>query len=151
MKKRFHDKCGHRSGFSLIEIVITLAVISVGLIAVIGLIPQGVQSARDATDSTLAATIAQDTINTLRQQSMEPAFSWASLSTPQDIYYDATGTNPVNTTVPTADTYYRVHLVPQWNANFMTIAATVWWPVKTGTTKPLNTNTFFTVIANYQH
>ncbi|MGD1020536.1 MAG: prepilin-type N-terminal cleavage/methylation domain-containing protein [Verrucomicrobiia bacterium] len=138
-------------GFSLIEVVIALAVISVGLIAIVGLIPQGIQSARDAGDNTLAATIVQDTLNAIRQQALT---TWPPFSTQLSYYYDATGTTQLNTTVSTADTYYEVHLPPPQssaNGNLLTVTAIVWWPVKTGVTAPLNTNTYVTLIANYQH
>ena len=133
--------------------MLALAVVAIGLVAVIGLIPQGIQASRDAADNTLAATIMQDTFNLLRQQALEPSFNWSSLSGVQNYYYDATGTNQIATATPTADTYYDVNLVfKQATPNYyVTVAATVMWPVKTGVTKSLNTNSFVTVIANYQH
>jgi uncharacterized protein (TIGR02598 family) len=141
-----------RSGFSLVEIMLALAVIAIGLVAVIGLIPQGIQASRDAADNTLAATIVQDTFNLLRQETLESTFTWSSLSGIQNIYYDSTGTNQIITAIPTANTYYDVNLVfKQTTPNYVSVAATVMWPVKTGVTKPLNTNSFVTVIANYQH
>lgn len=151
MRRRFHGIRRARShqGFSLIEIVITLAVISVGLLAVVGLIPQGVQSARDAADNTLAATIVQDTFSTLRQQALESTFTWSSLSAIPDIYYDAGGTNSYS--AASANTYYRVHFGTLYTANLVTIAATVMWPATASTVYPLNTNIFVTSIANYQH
>jgi uncharacterized protein (TIGR02598 family) len=140
----------------LVEIMIALAVVAIGLIAIVGLIPQGVQSAHDAADNTIASTIVQDTFNQLRLFASAPSTSWSPTPTwpatlyPADSYYDVNGTN-INTTMPTAATYYDVHLVMQSTSNPVTVVAMVMWPVKTGVTAPLNTNTFFTVIGNYQH
>lgn len=145
-----------RAGFSLVEIVIALAVISIGLIAVVGLIPQGIQSARDAADNTIAATIVQDTFNQMRLWASGPSATWGP--TPNwpsawypDAYYDATGTNQINTTIATADTYYDVHLITQAASNPVTVVAMVMWPVKAMGAKALNTNIYVTVIGHYQH
>jgi uncharacterized protein (TIGR02598 family) len=140
-------------GFSLIEVVLALAVISVGLIAVVGLIPQGIQSARDAADNTLAATIVQDTINTIRQQAVQttggiwpPAFP--------STYYDAQGTNAIPVT-DVQDAYFHVFVNPQVSSSSGTllyvVTTTITWPDKPGFTGALNSNVFVTTIANYQH
>jgi len=145
-----------RSGFSLVEIVIALAVISIGLIAIVGLIPQGVQSARDAADNTLAATIVQDTLSQMRLVASTPGGgwppSWPSTWYP-DAYYDAAGTNLVTST--SADRYYHVNLNAQASpsvANLLIVTARVTWPDKFSMPgPPLNTNIFVTTIANYQN
>ncbi|MGO9526393.1 MAG: prepilin-type N-terminal cleavage/methylation domain-containing protein [Verrucomicrobiia bacterium] len=137
---------GRRSGFSLVEIMISLGVIAIGLIAVVGLIPQGVQSARDAADNTLAATIAQDTFNQIRAQAL---IAWPP-TVQANYYYDAAGTNEFNS-VGTL-TFYQVQLTTaQPSANLLTLSAMIMWPVNPSTVRPLNTNFFFTAIANYQH
>jgi uncharacterized protein (TIGR02598 family) len=138
---------GRRSGFSLVEIMIALGVIAIGLIAIVGLIPQGVQSARDAADNTLAATIVQDTFNQIRAQAL---IAWPP-SILSSYYYDAAGTNEFNSVGPL--TFYRVQLTTaQPSPNLLTVSAMVMWPVNlSSTVNPLNTNFFFTSIANYQH
>jgi uncharacterized protein (TIGR02598 family) len=148
-----------RPAFSLVEIVIALAVISIGLIAVVGLIPQGVQSARDAADNTLAATIVQDTFNEMRLIASTSGATWtpnwnaSGYPNFPEIYYDAAGTNQV-TTLTSPDRYFHLHILAQpWptNPNLLTLMGTMTWPDKAGVTAPLNTNYFFTTIANYQH
>ena len=138
-----------KAAFSLVEVTLALAVAAIGLVAILGLIPQGVASSRDAADNTMAATIVHDTFNQIRQQMMQPTSAWPPLSTPQHIYYDAAGTNQF--TLPSAGTYFDVQLVPQVTPNLLTVTAIVTWPVKSPTAKPFNTNVFFTSVANYQH
>jgi uncharacterized protein (TIGR02598 family) len=132
------------SGFSLIEIVIALAVMAIGLIAIVGLIPQGVQSARDAADNTLAATIVQDDLNNLRSTALT---TWPPLAALQNICYDAAGTNVVS--CGTASSYFRETLNPVTTSPYLvTIVAVVSWPAQSAA--PLNNITNVTTIANYQ-
>ena len=135
------------AGFSLIEIMLALAVIAIGLIAVVGLIPQGVQASRDAADNTLAATIAHDTFNYLRQQALQSP--WPPTLT-ANTWYDAAATNGT-TASASANTYFQVHLAASASTpNMLTVVATVTWPVKSASAVPPNTNIFVTSIANYQ-
>jgi uncharacterized protein (TIGR02598 family) len=129
---------------------VALAVISIGLMAVVGLIPQGTQAGRDAADNTIAATVLQDKLTELRQDALA---NWppTSLATP-DWYYDSIATN-VPATAPTSDSYYHVHvfLPPGVNAvttsNSLTIVAVVSWPALSAS--PINNITNVTTIANY--
>jgi uncharacterized protein (TIGR02598 family) len=136
------------AGFTLVEIMIALGVIALGLIAVVGLIPQGLQASRDAADNTMAATIVQDTFSTLRQQAL---VTFPPSIPAQPLYYDEAGTNQVPKTSPFC--YYQVHLAQQSTANLVNIAATVMWPFNPSlpSVPPLNTNVYVTTIANYQH
>jgi uncharacterized protein (TIGR02598 family) len=151
---RLKKRARTQAGFSLVEIMLALAIIAIGLIAIIGLIPQGVQSGRGAVDNTLAATIAHDTFNGIRLQAQK-AWPPSTLTVPplpltiqQDICYDAAGTDQVDC-VTSADRYFHVHLVPQLpSPGLLTVAAIVTWSAKS--TVPANTNFFFTQIANYQ-
>ena len=56
----------HRAGFTLTEIVLALAVIATAFIAVIGLLPSGLDASRQAADSTVVATILEDIHNRLQ-------------------------------------------------------------------------------------
>jgi prepilin-type N-terminal cleavage/methylation domain-containing protein len=53
-------------GFTLVEIVLAMAVAAIGLVAVLGLIPQGLQASRDAADNTISATLVHDIFSTIR-------------------------------------------------------------------------------------
>lgn len=128
------------NGFSLVEVTLTLAIISIAFIAILGLIPQGVQSGRNAADNTLVATIVHDTFNDMRRQAL--VLPWPP--TPSDIYYDAAGTNQVILTSP--DRYYRIRVTSQPSPsmpNLQIITAEATW-------RPYSTNYFVTQIARYQ-
>lgn len=140
---RFTTRTRTRAGFSLVEVMVALVVIAVGLIAIVGLIPQGIQSSRSAADNTLVATIVHDTFNGFRQLALTS--TWPPLSAPQDIYYDVAGTNAAPA-IP--DRYYRIHLTPQSTPFLLVVTAVVTWPAKSAA--PANTNVFVTQIANYQ-
>jgi prepilin-type N-terminal cleavage/methylation domain-containing protein len=58
-------KRGERA-FTLVEVVLALAVSAIGLVAILGLLPQGLQASRDAADNTISATIVHDIFSTLR-------------------------------------------------------------------------------------
>lgn len=140
-----------RKGFSLVEVMIAMGVVAVGLIAIIGLIPQGIQASRSAADNTLAATIVHDTFNQMRLLAFTTTTwppSWPATLYP-DSYYDAAGTNQVLGT--SIDRYYRVRLLSQPSPsvpNLLVITAVVSWPAKS--LSPLNNITNVTQIANYQ-
>ncbi len=61
----------HRAGFTLTEIVLALAVIATAFIAVLGLLPTGLDASRQAADSTIVATILEDVHNRLLGQPLK--------------------------------------------------------------------------------
>lgn len=68
----------HRAGFTLTEIILALAIISTAFIAVLGLLPAGLDQSRAAADSTVVATILEDLNNRLQGQKLQsgaPLFS----------------------------------------------------------------------------
>jgi len=142
-----------RSAFTLVEVTLALAVMAIGLIAILGLIPQGVQSSRGAADNTIAATIVQDTFSRIRQNVMTvtwpPTPPWPSPIT-ASTYYDVGGTN-----IETAaqNQYFLVQLTSSGGSepNLLVITATVTWPANSSMTAlPINTKVFVTEIARYQ-
>jgi uncharacterized protein (TIGR02598 family) len=135
------------NGFSLMEVTLAVAVVAIGLIAILGLIPQGVQSSRDAADNTLAATIVQDTFNDLRTRALGGSWPPAAVN----IYYDAVGTNSFLATSTSLDRYFHVVATPVLSAStpdLYVVTATISWPATSAS--PLNTNVFVTQIARYQ-
>jgi uncharacterized protein (TIGR02598 family) len=56
------------SAFSLVEVVLALGVISVAIIAILGVLPVGLQSSHSAQDETRAAHIAQNIISAMASQ-----------------------------------------------------------------------------------
>lgn len=69
MKLNTRDYCREFTlGFSLVEIVLTLGVISFGLVAIIGLLPIGLASNRGTIQETRANHLAEEVFSTLRSQ-----------------------------------------------------------------------------------
>lgn len=128
-------------GFNLIEITVALAVISFGIVAILGLLPTGLQASRAAADQTIAATLAQDFFSELRASP-----DWPPLTGPVTWHFSNTGvrTNSQNC-------YFRVHLDAEKEGalDLYRITATVVWPAPAGVASPVNTNTFITLIARY--
>lgn len=154
---RSPDRIGVKSAatpaFSLIEIVVALAVISIGLIAVVGLIPQGLQASRDAADNTIAATLLHDELNEIREGAL---VNWPPTllggSGDLKLYSDALGTNTTTTLMPDTHFYIHVFLPPGVAAvatsNSLTIVGTVSWPALSPSPSSI---TNVTTIARYQN
>ena len=62
------DKSKHRSGFSLVEVVLALGVIAFSLVAILGVFPTGLASNRASINETRAAQLAQTIIATIDAQ-----------------------------------------------------------------------------------
>ncbi len=77
-------------GFSLVEVVSSLGIISFGLIALLGLLPVGLQVSRDARESTAEAQINQYLTNLARQTA--PAH-WKDIVEPRVFTFDRQGLN----------------------------------------------------------
>jgi len=153
----------NRSGFTLIEVTLALAVALIGMLAVLGLLPQGMQSAREAADNTISATLVQDTFSGLRTITN----SQANLSE-LGLYLSSSGTinlssipaggimasnffnqSGFETNAPNA--YYKLVLnfLPTPAPNLCSVQALVIWPALSAA--PPNTNIFFTQFAAYQN
>lgn len=162
----------NREAFSLIEVVLALAVSAIGLMAILGLLPQGLQASRDAADNTISATIVHDVFSTLRTSpftnitnlnSFGFTVNGAILQNPCNLqtyslpppplgnqaavaYFDQAGftTNRLNG-------YYKVILnfqpEPAPPAAVSVVTATVVWPAVAPS--PINTNVFVTKVAQY--
>ncbi len=151
--------CKKTGGFSLVEVTLAIAIVAIGLLAVLSLLPQGLGSARNAADNTLVATIVQDAFSSLRSS----GFTNATLDTvgsfspagPYNLtnslittigYFDKSGLTPAGT----GDRYYQVTLdfSRQGGLALSRVTATVLWPALAAV--PPNTNVFVTEIARYQ-
>jgi uncharacterized protein (TIGR02598 family) len=149
-------------GFSLVEVTLAMAVMAIGLIAILGLIPQGVTSSRGAADNTLVATIVHDIFNATRAQPFagvnlnSAAYPFGFPLGPYNLqfpkldtaYFDQSGLSPLTP----ADDYFKVVLsfAPQTPQALSVVTASVFWPAKQGMASFLNTNTFVTLVAQYQ-
>jgi uncharacterized protein (TIGR02598 family) len=146
-----------REGFSLVEVTLALAVIAIGLIAIIGLLPHGLQASRDAADNTIAATIAQDIFSEIRIDPFNavnicppPCVTHNlrdSTSEPDDVInYDKSGFY-VPAGSPNSYFNVRVSYQLQPTPRLWQVRATVVWPAQSAA--PINTNIFVTQVAWY--
>ncbi len=71
--------------FSLIEIAIALGIISVGLIAVLGMVPVGLTAMRDSIENTTVALISNGVASNLRAKTKD------DLGTERSYYFDDQG------------------------------------------------------------
>lgn len=124
-----------RAGFTLTEIVIAIAIIATAMVAILGLVPAGLNASRDAADSTIIASIFEDLNNRLKGQPLRQgpaAFSPA--------YFDANGrsisADPENPNWR-ANATYRADVVildweaqPQDTSSLRPVKIALSWPVR---------------------
>lgn len=149
----------NESGFTLIEVMLALAVAAIGMVAVLGLLPQGMQSARSAADNTISATIANNIFGRIRSQSfkkvdfvdLEGNNTTYDLSASGNVtlYFDHRGV-PTNTLGGANNYYFRANVEFQHasSGSLTTVIATLVWPAL-ATHPPPNTNIFITSVAAY--
>lgn len=79
-------------GFSLVEVTLAMAIAAVGLVSIIGMLPQGMQTMRDAGDRAIEARIHQQILGELQMTPFGDSNS-SALDTYDglEIYYDAQG------------------------------------------------------------
>ncbi len=135
-----------KEGFSLIEVVLALAVATFGIVAMMGLFSTGLAADRQSKSDTLIASMAQREISDLQSQINQGAAASGQLtltSTPI-VYFDGNGQPP-----PTAsDQYYRcaVQITDPYSAttpavtnaspNVWMVTLTFAWPSVGGTAGP---------------
>ncbi|MDQ7778819.1 MAG: prepilin-type N-terminal cleavage/methylation domain-containing protein [Planctomycetota bacterium] len=62
---KHHQQYRRADGFTLLEILIALVVLTVGIMGILAIFPAGIDSTRESTESTIAAVIAQSAHNSL--------------------------------------------------------------------------------------
>ena len=63
MRSQLLRRRGSQAGFNLIEVSLALAICSVGLITLCGLLPTGIDASRRAADDTLVTSLASDILH----------------------------------------------------------------------------------------
>jgi len=74
-------------GFSLIEVVLAMAIASVAIITLVGIIPQGMETMRAAGDQAIEARVHQQLMSELQMASFETLNTFHDM----EVYYDAQG------------------------------------------------------------
>jgi uncharacterized protein (TIGR02598 family) len=95
---------GRRRGFSLAEVTLALAIVSFGLIAIMGLLPSGLQQVRESASEGVATNILSDLaaeISTLSTRSNSPRIVLEAGRT-GSVYFDSDGRQIGTTTAPGA-------------------------------------------------
>ncbi len=80
-------------GFSLIEVTIAMAIAALGIITILGLIPRGMDTMREAGDQAIRGRIEQAILNELQMTPFEDAMGSSPLDgyDGMEFYYDAQG------------------------------------------------------------
>ncbi len=68
----------HRAGFSLIEVLIAIAILGVGLIMVATIFPVAATWTRQSAEETVAAQVAQNAVNTIKTKLSTTSLIWGS-------------------------------------------------------------------------
>lgn len=76
--KRFRSRTGVRSGFSLVEVALAMLVVSVGLMGVFALFPQGTEANRKSIQETQIGLFAEYVLNGFRYQAEQ--LPWSSVT-----------------------------------------------------------------------
>lgn len=89
-----------RHGFSLVEVILSLGIVSFALVAMLGLLSVGFNASKQSTEDTLISTMTSKITSELRGTSSVTA---ATMTTPKEYYFDAQG---ILMTTGTGAVYY---------------------------------------------
>lgn len=156
MNTTFCNRIHHRDqAFSLVEVVLAIAIVAIGLVAILGLFPQGLTSGQNAADDSLLAVIVQDVIaqRKIYIQNYPNQIGLPDLNQPYWFLPDGSTTTAANAN--TARYKCEMFCGPVTGIpNLETNQVRVLWPwfqaSGNNAYKPLNTNSYFTQIAAYQ-
>ena len=122
MKKQF------TSAFSLIELTVTIGIAAFCLIAVLGLMPVGMRTNRNATSQTAATNIIAAVISDLRAtpKANNNSSQFAiTFGTPATLYFDGSGQF---TTTPGANSRYQLNVTWYGTTGLRYADLKVTWP-----------------------
>jgi len=78
---------GKSGGFSLIEVTLAMAIAAVGVVTLLGMVPQGMNTMREAGDEAIVARIHQQVLNELQMADFDALDRYHEM----EIYYDDQG------------------------------------------------------------
>lgn len=87
------DRKGDQAGFSLIEVTIAMAIAAVALVTLLGLIPQGMNTMREAGDQAIQGRIHQQLLNEIQMTPFEDSNGQSLINEYHNVefFYDAQG------------------------------------------------------------
>jgi uncharacterized protein (TIGR02598 family) len=88
MKHLLRTRC---SGFSLIEVVIAIGIVSFSILAVVGLLPTGLKTVKNANEQAGAANVLNAIAETLRQASSSDGVNFSNSFAGQSVSYTIGG------------------------------------------------------------
>jgi uncharacterized protein (TIGR02598 family) len=140
---------GLRSGFSLVEVTLTLGIIAFALISILALVPIGMKSSGEAIDATHTALIGQDVQKRVKSTVVSTTFA-ANSDVAGIWFYDRDGFFLGTATSATA--FYRANTIihKDWGANappanvdatlLRPVTVQLRWPIDPATGNPLGTS-----------
>lgn len=87
MKRKLRKDRSRVSGFSLVEVTLAMAIAAVALVTLFGLLPQGLNTMREAGDLAIGGRIHQQVLNEIQMADFDSIGQFDGLV----IYYDAQG------------------------------------------------------------
>jgi uncharacterized protein (TIGR02598 family) len=141
----------HVAGFTLVEIVLALAIIATAFVAILGLLPAGLEASRQAGNSTIVATVLDEVHQRIQQQPLKTgplAFSPA--------FFDERGAFIPADAEPAriAQRFYRADVeIVEWatppahTSALRPVSVAVSWPVQVQTGKALGVGNPQTVVS----
>jgi uncharacterized protein (TIGR02598 family) len=142
----------NQNGFTLVEVTLALAVVLIGLMAVLGMVANGLKSSRSAAENCVPAMIANDIFNQCRgpYRSYVNATDLSTFRQQETRVYDingvAVGNASPNRYYDTTIYYENVAGVPAAQNQYVArLRVQVCWPALS--TPCPNTNTFITQVA----
>ena len=130
------------SGFSLVEVTLSIGIIAVALVAIMALVPVGLNSGRDAIDATHTSLIGQDVQTRVRGAVTSATFSAGDV-TLQPWFYNRDGVFVDVAANGYTSVLYRADAIihSTWNAAPPNVDATVLRPVTVTLGWPINPTT----------
>lgn len=156
----FHGKSHSKTGFSLIEVALSIAIVGFGLVALLGLMSVALGTVRDTTDDNRVAIIARHLIadrggtafyltTTSNIPRLDAPASFIPPSSPTNIYFTKDGQVTNNPTSFTHPAFYRANItLTEIPPGAVKMDIRMEWPVWPANNTITNKSYFSTMLPN---